>query len=294
MNWRTLMGASIGALLPLPMVLLLGGAMRGAFSRPVPEKGPPISPILGLEERLRLRTYHRDCGRTAKCEPPLGCLMDVRYGARYCSDSECMTDEQCPDGHTCRLLATSDGPFVKRCVAIGIRQEGERCVEISDDQEAACAPGLLCGGEDGWCGRPCRMNEPSSCPDGFFCADVPPEPICFPSCEQRGCPEGQQCILHQQGASQCVKTIHGPPCQQVPCPEGRECMVRHASQFPDRVWTECVERCGENRPPCSDGRVCDAWHCLPPCDPVKPDACPDGYRCEQHDARRPWACKPDW
>ena len=45
------------------------------------------------------------------------------------------------------------------------------------------------------------MKEPSSCPEGFFCADTTPGPACRPTCEGRDCPEGQQCIRDRKGAS---------------------------------------------------------------------------------------------
>gem|GEM_PF-3915422 len=53
------------------------------------------------------------------------------------------------------------------------------------------------------------MNEPASYPDGFFCGNVPPEPICLPTCEARECPEGPQCVRHEDGVSQGTG-VYGP------------------------------------------------------------------------------------
>src|SRR6185503_4599109 len=97
------------------------------------------------------------CVSSSDCEPPQGCLYESRTGRTYCTTSQCATDAQCPEGQACQTLATEDsGPLVRFCVAIGVRQEGESCTKVPGDKEHACAPGLLCGGQDGWCSRPCR------------------------------------------------------------------------------------------------------------------------------------------
>jgi hypothetical protein len=283
----------VGLLLPLPLVLLLGSVMH---QKPGVQnsQGGRVSPVLDVEERMRRVTYRRACQSSSDCEPPLGCLEDLRVGADYCTDSQCMTDLQCPEGQVCQSLATLDeGPLVRLCVPLGVREEGQRCFSLPNDREAACAPGLLCGGHEGWCARPCRQGEVESCPEGFFCADVGPRPVCMPTCEARGCPEGQQCVRFKEGVSACAR-VHGPNCQQSPCPEGRECKVLTATQHPGRVWMECIERCGAGHPSCSEGLVCDGWHCLPPCSPQEPGSCPEGYRCIQRRPDRPWACQPDW
>lgn len=132
----------------------------------------------------------------------LGCLPDVRYRTRYCADSECVTDMECPEGQVCRVLTTVRGPWVRRCVAPGIRAEGERCYELPSERENGCRPGLVCAG-NGWCSRPCHKDMPSSCPEGFFCADLEPEPACLPTCEARGCPAGHECI---QTERECART----------------------------------------------------------------------------------------
>ncbi len=293
MNWPRVLGIAAGWLLPVPLLFALFG-LRWAVTPSAPENRR-VSPVLSFEERMQRVTYHRHCQKSSECEPPMGCLGDARVHTHYCTDSQCTTDAQCPDGLVCReLTTTGDGPLVRFCIALGFRKEGEECMSLPSDREHACEPGLLCADHrTNWCGRPCRMDDAAGCPDGFFCANVKPEPICVPTCETRGCPEGQQCIRHDQGASQCA-VDYGPDCQNSPCPEGRECRVSTAPSRPGKAWTECVVECGPGQPPCSDGFTCDRWHCLPSCDPQNPSTCPEGYRCQQgHKPARPWVCRRD-
>jgi hypothetical protein len=292
LNWRSALGVLVGLLLPLPLVLSLRVERLPPPSIAAPE-GKRLSPVLSSEERARLATYGRRCGLSSECEPPLGCLMEARKRRQYCTDSQCTTDAQCLEGQLCRSLATSgDGPLVRVCVPVGLRQEGERCVQLPEYRGSACGPGLLCGGRDGWCARPCLPGAAASCPTGFFCADTIPEPVCLPTCEARGCPEGQHCIRFDEGTSVCAH-VSGPNCQQVPCPESRRCDVLVDPPQPEKVWMTCVERCGEGFPPCPSGRVCDGWQCEPACSPDDPDSCSEGYRCKERRPGRPFACYPD-
>jgi hypothetical protein len=254
-----------------------------------------ISPMLDIEQRTRLMTYGRHCGPGAECEPPLGCLFEVRALRSYCTDSQCLTDAQCSEGQVCRSMDTwGGGPLVRVCVPIGPRQEGEGCVKIPRDKANACAPGLLCGGRaHGWCARPCHLGDSKSCPESFFCADTLPQPLCLPSCETRGCPPGQQCVSFEEGASMCAQ-VYGPNCQQTPCPDGRKCDVDREPPHPDKVWMECVEECGEGLPFCGAGKVCDGWHCLPSCDPHGPETCSEGYHCSRRGEGRPFSCQPTY
>jgi hypothetical protein len=292
MRLRTVFGAVLGALLPVPLLVLLLGVMHPIHGAQDP-KGPRVSPVLDIEERTRRVTYRRDCARNEDCDPPLACLLDTFRGRRYCTDRQCTADTQCLDGEVCRAIPTMGRELLVRfCVPLGVRAEGEMCVDLPDDRGAACAPGLVCGSYEGWCGRPCRPGDAASCPDGFFCADTVPRPVCLPTCEARGCPEGQLCIRHDEGTSACA-TVLGPQCQQSPCPEGRECLVHAEPRRPGMAWMECVVECGEGHPACPDGLVCDRWHCLPPCDPEKSSTCGEGYRCEQKVTHGPWVCLPD-
>lgn len=292
MSWHGALGLCVGLLLPLPLVLLLGGVMQPRL--PTSHAGGRrISPVLGFEERLNLQTYHRDCMRRSDCEPPLGCLLDGRSRAQYCTDSQCLTDDQCPQGEVCQSLGTSGGgPLVRFCIPLGVRQEGEQCIDLPDEKVSACLPGLLCAGHEGWCARPCRIGEALSCPEGFFCADVVPQPVCLPTCEARGCPQGQQCVKFEEGASACA-VVYGPNCQRSPCPDGRECDTYAVPSLPGRAWMECIEFCGEDLPACTNGRVCDRSLCMRPCNPEGPNTCGEGYRCKRRSKNRPWVCEHD-
>lgn len=291
-SWRTALAAFGAILLPIPLVMLLGGVMQPALWRQ-PSKERRVSPVLGFEERLSRATYQRACQRSSDCEAPLGCFSDSRVRGRYCTDSQCMTDEDCAEGLVCRSLTTiGDGPLVRFCVAVGPRLEGERCFDLPEDKTAACGPGLLCAGREGWCARPCSTGE-ASCPEGFFCADVAPQPVCLPRCEAQACAEGQRCVRFEEGVAACAQ-VFGTDCQQSPCPANQECKVLDAPMHPGKAWMECVERCGEGLPACGEGRACDGWHCLPSCSSEVPDTCGEGYRCKQRRPDRPWVCQPDW
>lgn len=286
-SWRKLLAACAAVLLPVPLVLLLVGVLR-----PDTPPGARISPVLDNEQRARLITYGRHCGPDEACETPLGCLLDARHARSYCTDSRCETDAQCPQSEVCRLLPTwADGPNVRFCVPVGPRQEGESCVRLPRDKRNSCAEGLLCAGRGGWCARPCRPGSDGECPEGFFCADTVPQPVCLPTCEKRGCPTGQQCIPFEEGASVCAQ-VYGPNCLQAPCPEGRKCAVEREPPHPGKVWMECVERCGEVLPPCGTGKVCDGYHCSQACDPRGPAVCAEGYHCSRRGENEPYSCQP--
>jgi hypothetical protein len=292
-NWRVVLTLFACVLLAVPLILVLGMMLRPRW----PEAGPGvhrISPVLTAEERMRLSTYHRDCGSGQACEPPLGCVTDVRIRAQYCTDSQCSTDSQCPADQRCMSIATrGNEPLVRFCVPVGRRQEGEHCFALPGDKDEACATGLQCGGREGWCARPCEPSAAAACPEGFFCSNTAPAPLCLPTCEARGCPAGQQCTRFAEGVSVCAEA-YGPQCQQSPCPRGGECTVGQDVQRPGKVWMECTERCGDGRPPCGAGLICDAWLCRAPCNPQDPHPCMEGYRCKQSAQDRPYACQPDW
>lgn len=282
-----------GVLLPLPL-LLLWGVLRPQV--PEAPAGGRITPMLDHEQRMRLPSYLHECVSNTECEPPLGCVYESRYRQAYCTDSQCLTDTQCPEGHLCRPLATiQPGLLVRLCVPLGVRKEGESCDPSPKDKGHACEAGLICAGRDyHWCGRPCHLEaRETECPEGFFCSDTGPEPVCLPTCATQGCAEGQQCVRFEEGASVCAR-VYGPNCQQSLCPEGRKCRVLTQPTHPSNAWMECLERCGEGLPPCGVGKVCDVWLCLPGCDPQGPNVCGDGYRCRQGWPDTPFACRPDW
>lgn len=292
MSWRTLLSICAGVLLLLPFVLL--GLLLQPESTPKDLTGARISPILDTEQRARLMTYKRPCESSAECDPPLGCLYASRYKHAYCTDSECTTDMQCPEGQACLKHATQeDGPLVRICTPTGVRQEGENCIPLPVDQKSACAPGLLCAGKENWCARPCQLGAPAGCPEGFFCADTTPEPSCLPTCERRGCPVGEQCVQFEERASKCAH-LYGPQCHQSLCPENQQCRVFLHPSHTGKAWSWCSERCGKDFPPCSTGTVCDGWRCVPACDPQGPTVCAEGFRCQQPLPGEPYGCQPDW
>lgn len=256
-----------------------------------------ISPVLSREERLQRATYQRACLKSAECEPPLGCLKYPRLREFFCTDSQCVTDAQCEEGKTCQALLTEgDGPRVRACVTQGVRHEGEECSPLPGRREEACAPGLRC--LEGWCARPCDTESPGSCPEGFFCADDVTGPVCLPSCEGRGCPEGQQCVRFptrkvSQPVTAC-RAVYGPNCRESPCAEGQRCIVNHAPDRPGEVWMACMQRCGkDDEPSCPDGLVCVRPYCRQPCEPGVPGACGPAMKCEQIRPDEPWVCRPE-
>jgi len=293
-NWRAALPILAGVLLPLPLILLLSGVLRPEIPEVEPG-GRRISPVLTSEDRERLLTYRRNCGAGQPCEPPLGCVIEPRAERHYCTDSQCSKEVPCPEGQVCRELATvGNGPLVRLCVPVGVRQEGEPCMDLPDTQQGACAPGLICGGgaRESWCARPCRKDDATACSEGFFCADSVPEPVCLPTCQGRECPAGQQCIQHEYGVSACEES-YGPSCQQTPCPRGGECEVYSRVDRPGKVWLECVERCGEGYPSCAASLVCDGWLCREPCNSQEPSPCIKGYVCRQAKPHRPYTCQPE-
>jgi len=286
---RRALGILLGLLLPVPLVLVLVLTTNGkASSGDSPDQG--VSPVLSFEERQQRVTYERRCERREDCEPPLGCLFDQSILASYCTDSQCLTDAQCPEGFTCQTLSTlGEGPRVRHCLATGARREGEGCRSPPKDQQEACAPGLICG--SGWCGRPCRLDEPTSCPEGFSCAEANPGLACQPTCDGRGCPDGQQCI--RWGKASTCAVVHGTHCQQSPCAPGQQCTVRAVPRRPGEVWSECAASCDEARALCPAGRICLLGRCREPCEPANPGACGTGFRCGRHGNSQPWTCQPD-
>jgi hypothetical protein len=286
---RAVMVPLSGLILAVPLILIAIYVARDGIQRPIEEERA-ISPVLSFEERRRLPTYQRECGGDKECEPPLGCLQAPALFKFRCTDSECVTDEQCREGFTCQVLRTVKGPLVRACIPVGVRQEGQRCVAIPADQEEACAPGLICGGD--WCGRPCKKGVAESCPQGFFCTDVSPGPLCLPTCEARGCPEGQACVAFHPGTSACA-VVHGVNCQQQVCLSGQECVRLDREDRPGEVWMECATRCGKDNSSCPEGTFCHRTYCHTPCDPEGSNTCKPGYYCGRFRTDEPWVCRFD-
>ncbi|PTL82044.1 hypothetical protein DAT35_19750 [Vitiosangium sp. GDMCC 1.1324] len=289
MNWRTLLAGLLGILLPLPLVWLLS-AISG------PDLGQPRSqhlnvvPMLTDVERQNVLTYGRECHTDADCDPQLRCFFSMVTQDSYCVDSRCMTDLQCPDGFTCQTYEAKNGKdLLNACSLVGKRKEGEVCTRFTHKLPYACERGLLCHFR---CGRPCRVDDPMSCPEGYFCEDDPTGAACQPTCEGHTCPEGQQCVSVGGHVSVCA-TVHGQNCQRTPCVQEQHCSVTDYPQPVDEVWMRCSQICGlMDTPPCPEGTVCESFRCRETCTPGVSTGCEPGYICK-HRSDDVWLCAPD-
>lgn len=293
MKRRTILGAIVGLLLPLPFMLdhCAAKLQQHQTLLGVNPWGANIVPILTQEERRALLTYRRPCDNQKDCAPPLACLHLSPGGERVCIDSSCMTDLQCKQGFTCRTRqGLEDGPLVRRCVLVGQRKEGQPCLETTTRLESACEPGLLCG--NGYCGRPCQLDGPSSCPAGFVCRAGPETSFCQPFCKGGDCPEGQDCVGAGTDDASCM-VIRGPNCLRDPCPEGLSCnpidYTPRAEAWTARV--ECVIPCGKGKWSCPKDSVCFLGGCQRECGPDAGEVCAPGQQCIEQVPGRLWLCR---
>jgi hypothetical protein len=289
MRWRTSLAILLGVLLLLPLAWAIHVAMLGGLH---PASEAKVVPMLSPGERQRLMTYERPCMGRKDCEAPLGCFFNTRSRWMYCTDSRCMTDQQCSEDMVCRTLKTvGGGPPIRHCTLVGVRKEGEPCSEMSPLREAACERGLLC--QSRRCGRPCRLDEPGNCLEGFFCREGLNGPSCLPTCEGRSCSEDQDCVRLDEGVSVCAQ-VHGQNCQRTPCPGQQECFVQNPFSHPREAWETCLIPCGETgTTACPEGFVCQMSYCRKSCDPAVPDACGPHYKCYRYSEKYAWTCDPD-
>jgi hypothetical protein len=291
MNWRTALPALPGLLIPLPLVWLVYIAMSGSGSRLHSPQGKSFVPMLTHEERLGLRTYEHDCRTDADCDPQLRCVYDVRTARGRCTDSTCMEDAHCPVGFACNPQGTlNEKDLVRACLLLGVRTEGELCELQPQDRKDGCARGLVC---QGFCGRPCRLNEPASCPEGYFCYDGIEGASCLPTCEGRSCPTGQRCVQLMGKPSTCM-TVHGQDCELNPCADGLHCMRNAYPDARGHIWMECLQACGKSKPPCPEGTACFLFRCRKSCDPKDSSVCGPGFGCGRNHPSMPWACIPSF
>ncbi len=248
-----------------------------------------LIPMLSPEARRSLLTYMRKCDTDADCESPLGCFVKNSSPFHVCLDSTCETDQQCDEGFSCVPLKTASGKaLVRICSLIGERKEGERCGVLPAVREDGCARGLLCQRR---CGRPCRLDDPSTCPVGFFCSEGREGPAsCLPTCKGRPCPEGFQCLPRGRGASVCAR-VQGDDCRKNPCPEKHACRVLEPPQRPWELRTECRRLCDDDFS-CPEGSFCHEYECRKPCEPRAPEACGPGLTCGRYHPLEPWYCIP--
>jgi hypothetical protein len=294
MKWRMFLAVLLGLALPLPLAWLLYtsflGRIEGEEVNRVLPQGVHLVPMLTLEERRRVPTYERRCESDADCDPQLRCFWDMRAQRSYCTDSKCMSDEQCPEGFSCRFMTPQNDKDVLRfCSLVGVRGEGELCVMLPLDRDYGCRRDLSC---HGLCGRPCELDNPTSCPEGFFCEEDPAGATCMPTCEGRTCPEGQRCISRGKRVSMCAR-VFGPDCLQNPCASGQDCVVSDHPEVANALWMQCLKRCSALRDaPCPDeGTVCLIYRCRKSCTKEDPSACPPGFACEGR-PEEPLTCVP--
>jgi hypothetical protein len=263
-------------------------AVRGWSSQPGHKKSSEIVPSLSFEERRKLLTFEQLCKKPEDCEAPLGCLGGFQDDKALCLDSDCTSDLQCEEGFACHALRTLDRRrFIRTCVPAGKRVEGQACDKGLVLVDWACARGLRC---HGFCGRSCIPGVPLMCPTGSFCHDSIDGASCQPTCEETGCPQGQQCIVMGEGLSICGLVL-GQQCQQHPCAEGQECDLGYPGilegRNPVAVSMECVQRCGDGKPPCPADAVCFSGTCRQSCDPTVANVCGPDRRCvaSEHEAK---------
>jgi len=293
MRWSTVLAVLLSFALPLPLAWLLYASFLGRIegeevNRVLPQ-GVHLVPMLTLEERRRLPTYERRCESDADCDPQLRCFWDMRAQRRYCSDSKCMSDEQCPEDFSCRFMTTrNDKDVLRFCTLVGVRGEGERCALFALDRKYGCQRDLSCRGR---CGRPCELDTPTSCPEGFFCKEDPAGATCMPTCEGRTCPEGQRCIPRGKRVSICAR-VFGSDCLQSPCPSGQDCIVGDQPEVVDALWAQCLQECsGPKDDSCPEGTVCLFYRCRKSCTKEDPSACPPGFACDGR-PEEPLTCVP--
>ena len=272
---QTLVAAVLLGLLLLPLSLVMSHALQPELPR-----SKEALPLFPTSQARTLASYQSPCLRPEECEPPLGCLEAGALGRGMCLNTECETDSQCEPEEYCRTFPTmGNGLALRRCdKRDGQRPAGDACVVGYTHAEDRCAPGLLCN--RGWCGQPCRFEEASDCPEGFFCQQGLDGPSCVPTCEARGCPDGLQCAREAGGISVCAQ-LRGTECPEGTCPEGSHCTFTNLSSVDAglALRLECIASCGQGRPPCPSGRTCVASRCLRTCDPRGPDTCYPEERC---------------
>ncbi len=222
-------------LLLLPLGLLLGGFWE--WMRPVPAHAPAsmrFVPVQTAEQKRAVPTNLRSCGTSKDCDPPSVCLSYFSETGGACVVSDCMTDMQCPENHVCRARKVPDeAAWVRQCVLVGAQQEGHPCFVSGAEPGEACAPGLSCGGAR-YCGRPCQLDAPEGCPQGFVCRAGLDTPTCQPFCRGGDCPSGRACVGAGSDTASCMR-VSGEDCQRAPCPAGQRCQVRYTPE--PREWT---------------------------------------------------------
>ena len=277
MKRRVALALAVALALPVPLVWLT----RLATGPKAPPE-PGVALILGKEERWKHPSFNQPCQHSSDCQSPLACLRRAPAGHGRCMDSECATDMDCEEGTWCRTFPSQGGGVsIRACDTLhGERGEGEPCAERFNSKQRTCRHDLRCNG--GWCGRPCELDESTSCPEGFFCRPGLDGPSCVPTCEGRACPEGLRCVRQTGGVSVCAQ-LDGEDCWSTPCSEGLGCATldSRVNQGRTRVSMECVRACGPEQPPCTPGFHCVENACRRTCGEAASAPCREDEACFQ-------------
>lgn len=289
MRWRTVLGVTVGLVLPALFISIHSGVARWEHRVQAGTlQGTRVVPILPRDEQRALLTYGRTCQSEKDCDPPLACLNLFPSDELICVDSSCQTDLQCKQGFTCRTRQTrGEGALVRRCVLIGSQKEGTPCFVSALGPEEACEQGLICAGDH--CGRPCQLDVPGTCPEGFVCRAGLDGPSCQPFCKEGECPTGQECVGAGTDEAKCMIVL-GENCQKQPCAQGQECNI---TQSPGKeAWTAemgCVTPCDVKRP-CPEDSMCLLGGCRRRCGPDAQNVCGPRERCAKFPFDQLWLC----
>lgn len=245
-----------------------------------------ISPMVSEHQFFRGETAGRRCQEAADCKWPFVCVYDSRVNGSRCLASECATDLQCAVGFVCRAIKGKGG-YVRFCLDVGTVPEGERCEELSTYKYESCTQGLHCN--RGYCGRPCRIEAPATCPAGMACLDDVNGPSCVPSCQGTICPAGQACVRLEEGLTAC-SLVSGENCDRTPCPAGEECR-RWRIGMQRKVGMWCERSCSDSSG-CPPGEACFANACRRPCQ-GEGDPCRRHEVCTAYGPALRWFCSFD-
>jgi hypothetical protein len=203
----------------------------------------------------------------------------------------CREDSDCPGDMFCRVGGQArGGEPLRRCVLAGVRPEGAACEsDNASDSAVSCGKDLLCvqGGCAPRC-HPAEPDEPDACPGGVPCVRTPDGWGCTPSCVNRECGGGKQCLLLsvESPIALCTHQVGDNCLHPGRCAADQDCVVE-TNPRAERTTFECVARCnpGVVGRSCAMGSVCirtkGTGQCRRACAPGGPGSCRAGERCVQ-------------
>jgi len=194
----------------------------------------------------------------------------------------CAVDRDCEEGSICRVhYRPTYGP-IRACRPIGPQREGERCGAPPETVDEACKASLNCN--YGFCGVPCSLGSPASCPPGTVCRGKSEDPSCVPDCRERGCYAGERCVGIDEQLSICG--VAEGDCDVTGCPAGQVCQRK---LYSPGIRLRCIRPCPADKD-CGADAKCEEGACLQRCDVSAPKCPPDWY-CAGRDAE-PTYCHP--